>query len=224
MIIENGSFYVYAHINKINGKIYIGISKRNNPNERWKNGRGYEYNFHFNESIKKYGWESFDHVIVASKLTEQEASNMEKILINKLNTTNGNFGYNLADGGYNNRGLKGDKNPFYNKRPELAIKASIKARKGKPLSEEHKEKIRIGCKNAKISENSISVLIKWSHLKKNNAKGCKNKKSKAVKCIETGIIYESQNIAEHEMNLPRGSIYQAIKFNMRAKGYHFERV
>jgi len=224
MEIYNGLFYVYAHINTINGKIYIGISKRKNPNERWKNGKGYNYNWHFNKAIEKYGWDKFDHEIIASNLTENEASNMEKILIEQLKTFDRNYGYNFAEGGYNNRGLKGKNNPFYGIKPEAAIKASIAARTGKPLSEEHKKKIQESCKRTGVSKNSLNALILCQHMKKNMPTGADNHKSKAVKCVETGAVYESQRIAEHEMNLPRGSIYQALKYNIRAKGYSFERV
>lgn len=221
MIILNDSYYVYTHINKVNGKIYVGVSKRKNPNDRWKNGKGYDYNLHFSNAIKKYGWDNFDHEIVASNLTKEEASNMETILITKLNTIDNRYGYNLAEGGYNNRGLKGDLNPFWKKRPEKAIEASVKARIGKPLSDETKEKIRQGNKKKPKNINSIKALNEHCHDKRPSMRGAGNHKSVPVQCIETGIIYESQLIAEQEMNLPRGSVYQAIKNNIRAKGYHF---
>ena len=134
------------------------------------------------------------------------------------------FGYNFAEGGYNNRGLIGDKNPFYKKVPTKAVAASVAARTGKHLSEEHKEKIKQGNIKAGLKENSINALIQYNKTHKRHLYGSKNHKSQSVRCIETGIIYESQRIAEHEMNLPRGSIHNALKMNIRAKGYHFERV
>lgn len=224
MIIKNDLFYVYAHINKINGKVYIGMSKRENPNDRWRNGRGYSYNWHFSQAIQKYGWDSFDHEIIAANLTEEEASNMEKTLIEKLQTTKRENGYNFAEGGYNNRGLSGELNPFWNKRPEAAIAASVAARKGRPLSEETKEKIRQGNIRAGKNENSLRALKEHRHDKRPSMTGSGNKKSAAVLCVETGIVYDSQLEAEREMNLPRSSVWQALKYNISAKGFHFKRV
>lgn len=223
MITGNGKFYVYAHINTVNGKIYIGISKRDNPNKRWKNGKGYTYNHHFNSAIQKYGWDNFDHEIIASKLTEKEASNMEALLIEKLDATNYNKGYNLADGGYRNRSLSGELNPFYSKTPSKAIEASVKARTGKHLTKEHIEKIRQGNIKAGKNENSIKALRMYDH-KKVMPSGSANHKSQSVLCIETNIIYESQRIAEHTLGLPRGSIYQALKYGICAGKYHWKRV
>lgn len=222
MIIYNGNFSVYAHINKINGKIYIGVSRRSNLNLRWKNGRGYSYNKHFNDAIKKYGWNNFEHEIIASKLTEEEASNIEKILIEKFKTTDSAYGYNVASGGYNNRGLVGSLNPFYGKTPIKAVEASVKARKGKHLSPEHIEKIRKGNIRTGANENSIKALRKYDKIKKMPSGGA-NHKAQAVICVETNIIYDCQRTAEKELNLSRGSIYQALKCNIRAGKYHWKR-
>lgn len=224
MIFENGLFFVYIHLNKINGKMYIGMSQRDDPNKRWKNGKGYDYNWHFKSAIEKFGWNNFEHIVFASKSTEQEASNMEKLLIDRFQTYDRRFGYNFAEGGYNNRGLKGELNPFWHKRPEKAIEASVKARKGKHLSDEQKEKIRQGNIKAGRNAASIAALEACRHNKRPNMKGANNPKSTAVRCVETGVVYASQLIAEHEMNLPRGSVYQSVKCKIRAKGYHFERV
>lgn len=82
MIVETPtpSWTVYAHIAP-NGKMYVGITKKKNPNERWRDGKGYEYQPHFYNAIQKYGWDNFQHEIVASGLTCDEAGKMEQILI-----------------------------------------------------------------------------------------------------------------------------------------------
>ena len=93
-----GSYLVYCHINKINGKKYIGITKRS-PEIRWGNGKNYKGCLKFNCAIEKYGWNNFDHEIIASGLNKQEAENFEKLLIDKLHTTESAFGYNISFGG-----------------------------------------------------------------------------------------------------------------------------
>lgn len=46
-------FLIYTHINKINGKIYIGQSG-GNPKDRWDNGRGYKKCEKMSEKYKDY--------------------------------------------------------------------------------------------------------------------------------------------------------------------------
>lgn len=91
-------YTVYAHVNKTNGKIYVGMTSQR-VSKRWNNGGGYRRNEYFYRSIQKYGWDGFEHEILASHITKEEAENFEIKLIEKLNTTNPKFGYNITSGG-----------------------------------------------------------------------------------------------------------------------------
>ena len=89
---------VYKHTSP-NGKIYIGITHQK-PEKRWLCGYGYKSNHHFWNAISKFGWNNFDHEIIASGLTQKQAEQMEKDLVRKYNSTDKNFGYNVAEGGH----------------------------------------------------------------------------------------------------------------------------
>ena len=69
-------YCVYKHTNKINGKIYIGITG-DVPENRWANGLRYQANAHFTNAINKYGWDGFEHDILYTDLSLQEASKIE---------------------------------------------------------------------------------------------------------------------------------------------------
>lgn len=128
MVIINGKYCVYAHINKTNGKMYVGQTCQR-PERRWRNGKTYRCNPYFYKSIIKYGWNGFDHIIIASHLTKSEADNFEKLLIAHLDLTNPNMGYNMTKGGEGATGRfpseetrkklkeakQGSKNTFYGK-------------------------------------------------------------------------------------------------------------
>lgn len=43
-----------------------------------------------------------------------------------------------------------------------------------------------------------------------------------VRCIETGVIYNSVSDACHKLGIPRVNIYKAIRMNAPTAGYHFE--
>ena len=71
---------VYRHENKVNGKVYIGITSMA-PSRRWDYGRGYRRNKHFYSSIVKYGWDSFSHEVLFDDLTKEQACQYEQALI-----------------------------------------------------------------------------------------------------------------------------------------------
>ena len=124
-------YFVYCHTNKSNNKKYFGITKQR-PKDRWDSGHGYRSNRYFWSAIKKYGWDNFEHEIIAENLTEQEAKDMEIQLISDHNTTNREIGYNITLGGESGNGIILSQ--------EARQKISI-ANKGHPTSKETRDKI-----------------------------------------------------------------------------------
>lgn len=104
--INDKKWTVYIHTNKINNKIYVGITSWK-PEDRWgRNGNRYckEEQSVFYKAIQKYGWNGFEHIIFAENLTEEEAKHMEILLIalyksNCRRYKNPSYGYNMTDGG-----------------------------------------------------------------------------------------------------------------------------
>lgn len=91
-------YCVYVHTNKANGKKYVGITSQN-PERRWRCGKGYKFNPHFLSAIKLYGWDGFNHEVVLSGLTREQACSWECALIAQYDATNPAKGYNIAFGG-----------------------------------------------------------------------------------------------------------------------------
>ena len=105
---ENRNYSVYIHTSP-SGKMYVGLTS-SKPRGRWgKSGAGYlckNKNGKYNQpafayAIQKYGWDNFKHKIVANNLTKNEADNLERLLIEKFDTRNPKYGYNIKEGGSN---------------------------------------------------------------------------------------------------------------------------
>lgn len=119
------NYKIYAHINKINGKIYIGQTSQKDVRRRWNNGWGYRNNYHFNKAIQKYGWNNFQHIVIFENLSLEVANIIEDELIRKYKTTNPSYGYNINTGGNSgyklsqetkkkiSEKLSGENSPFY---------------------------------------------------------------------------------------------------------------
>lgn len=91
------NYSVYKHTTP-SGKVYIGITSKP-VEERWLNGRGYARNEHFFNAIKKYGWDNIEHRVLASGLSKEEASEVEKMYIALFRSHEIKHGYNLTEGG-----------------------------------------------------------------------------------------------------------------------------
>lgn len=133
---------VYMHENRVNGKKYIGITSQK-PTTRWRNGTGYSKQPRFFSAIQKYGWDSFRHELLYTDLTQAEAEQLEKELIEKYETLNEEKGYNLSPGGVvftptaetkaKQSAARKGWTPSAETRQKMAD-----AKRGKPLSEEHR--------------------------------------------------------------------------------------
>ena len=134
------NYTVYAHKNKINDKIYVGITSQD-VRDRWKNGSGYQ-GLHFSRAIQKYGWDGFEHIIIKSNLDEYQACEMEKALIKAFDLTNPEKGYNEALGGFGG-GMNGKHHT------QEAKKKIREARIRDGFSEEHRKHISEAKRGAK---------------------------------------------------------------------------
>ena len=150
---EEHNYTVYMHKNKINGKVYIGITKTK-PKYRWNNGKGYN-NQYFKKAINKYGWNNFEHIILFEKLTQKEAEEKEIKLINHYNSTQKDFGYNISKGGMVNNGV------VCKEETKKKISIANKGIKNGMYGKQHSEKIR-----QKISESSKKMWQNEEHRNK----------------------------------------------------------
>lgn len=96
---ENKKYTVYMHIAP-NGKRYVGVTGMS-PKKRWGNGiNAYSGNIHFCNAIRKYGWENFEHKILATGLSREDASKAEIKCIKHWDLQNPEKGYNVSRGGW----------------------------------------------------------------------------------------------------------------------------
>lgn len=96
------TYYIYCHTAP-NGKRYIGQTCQK-LNARWSNGHGYKENTHFYNAIQKYGWDNFEHTVLAVCETKSDADRAEQFFIRHYDTFNRDKGYNLTLGGEGNLG------------------------------------------------------------------------------------------------------------------------
>lgn len=176
-----GNYILYEHRNKINGKRYIGIT--NNKTKRWY-GKGKHYDGcpYFFAAIQKYGWDNFEHNVLIYDLTREEASRLEKHFIKTLKTCDKAFGYNLAEGGVNAPTMLGKHHSKETKRK------MSEAQRGKKQTEEQKRR---------HSEYMTGLIV-----------GKRNHKSRAVKCINTGEVFESMRIAAQAKGVLQPKIWK----------------
>ena len=205
-------YCLYVHTNKINNKVYIGIT--NNIERRWRN-KGIEYKPKkentrpFWNAICKYGWDNFEHEVIQDNLTFEEACELEKYYIKLSQSTNRMCGYNVAIGGNGGKiyethpkgmeckhhtdewkikhseDMKGENNPFYGK--TWTKETHPKGMKGKHHSTESKNKTSNTIKNM-----TTKCCTKVMVIMPDGKKYIFNKAREAIEftCITTKIYYK----------------------------------
>ncbi len=215
------NYFVYKHTGP-SGKVYIGITSQK-LKKRWQNGRGYLNNDYFSKAISKYGWKSFEHEILFSNLSKEEAERKEIDLISIYKSNQRKYGYNIENGG-NSIGKHSDEtnkkigiaNSGKHPSDEVRLKMSLSHKgqpslwKGKHHSFESKEKMRLaklGKKRGPMNEET------------------KAKKSKPVICIETGKVYYGVREAERQTGISYKSISRVCLGKRKKTGnYHWKYV
>lgn len=228
-------YCIYCHTNKANGKKYFGITSTS-PKRRWAAGHGYQSSRHFNFAIQKYGWDGFEHEIIADNLTKEQACEMEREYIAKFNTTDDRYGYNMSDGGES--GAAGTKQS-----EETRAKKSAKL-KGRQFSEEHRRKLSEKAKGRVFSE---QTLKKMSDAKKGKRLSAEHRRRiseankgkvasvetrekireskrgmmRPVYCVETDTTYESVRAAAFALGVSRANLAATCKGrHEHVGGYH----
>ena len=211
-------YCIYLHRNKINNKVYIGQTCQE-PEKRWKNGLGYKNCPRFYSAIVSYGWDNFEHLILETHiLTSKEADEKERYYIQKYHSTNPDYGYNLAEGGFS----LSDYWSSEERRKEQSERRKQYYQQNPDKKEEQLKRL------TKISQDSA---IQRSQKMKENYKNQKGffeinqKRKKKTKCIETNEVFNSLTEASQKYCISIGNISSVIHGKRKtAGGFHWQEV
>lgn len=230
-------YFIYEHTSP-SGKRYIGQTCQ--PlNRRWRNGNGYIRNEYFYRAIKKYGWDNFEHRVLAECESLEEANRIEAELIAEYKTNDPRFGYNISGGGdgagrvaestrrkmsaLRKGKFAGEKNPNYGRKHTPEECARMSAIQKKYFST-HKSS-RLGAKMSAASRAKMSASRRNSDKARNSILVLNRSKAKRVRCIETGNEYQSTHEVERITGFRQGNIAAACRGQYKqAYGYHWEYV
>ena len=112
---------VYKYTNKINGKVYVGVTTKTLKVRHQQHLRSLEDGTFFHNAIKKYGIDAFDLEIIKRVKTKKELSDAEKHYIKFYKSfayQKDSKGYNCTTGGDGLTGQFGELNSQYGISPK----------------------------------------------------------------------------------------------------------
>lgn len=202
---------VYKATNKINNKVYIGITTKTLEHRKRIHIRDSKTkDTYFYRALRKYGENNFEWEIIDSAETMEELEELERYYINLYDSFNNKKkGYNSTSGGHNlyeitdeerhnrSKRAKGKNNPMYGVESPM---------KGKHFTEEHKSK--------------ISNALKKSY--RPHVFGGSNPSAKKVINLDTKEIFETLTDASKKYGISRQMIGKVCNgHNKTAKGFRW---
>lgn len=224
---------IYKITNLVNGKCYIGQS--NNIKRRFVEHK----NLHrrgcrlVHAAIQKYGVENFSFEVL-EECELGELDEREIFYISKLNPA-----YNIASGGSGNPShtvseevrqvLREKAMEYWNNKPEEERNRIIREnltgpRKGHPVSEETKDKLRR--KNVGKKQPMETIEKRKQTMQKKKESGWKKDPSgnwKPVICLETGEVFPSLKAAAEAIGANPCGVSAVLKNRQSTcRGFHFQ--
>jgi group I intron endonuclease len=201
-------YYLYAIVNKINDKIYIGQTV--NPRRRWtmhKNRAKHKPLQYIHYAMIKYGIENFTYEVISMCKNQLDADETEVQLIKQYNSCDKEKGYNISPGGDPawNRGLPPERQPMYGKKQsEFQKQRVIEVHTGKTFShtqewKDNLSKIMIGRKFTKEWKNNLSMSQRMFS---------PEKEREIVQLYEKGISVEEISL---KFDCSKVTVYNTIK-------------
>lgn len=219
------NYSVYMHKNKLNGKIYIGQTSRSLEERSGPNGLNYSECKRFYSAIKEYGWNNFEHTVLLTGLSPDEANEFERYFIKTTHSYDPDYGYNIDFGG---RGFSSERSkklwndPTYRQRISEANKEIWSDEEyHKARSALYKEQWKDPEKRKRRSQQAAK---RWAdeefHKKASNAvlRAC----ATSVRCVETQEVFDAMIDACKKYNINHANLIRSIRKGCRAGGYHWE--
>ena len=213
---------IYAHRNRVNGKVYIGQAT-GNPKDRWgSNGINYKKQPYFWQAIQEYGWSNFDHIILMENLSQEDANAYERYWISQYRSNTEAGGYNRTSGGQGLRGLNesakqklkdslnkywaSDEGRAQAKKHSLAIQGENNPMYGKRHSVESKQ--------AMSEKHKGAANCNW------NKTGIKHHLAKPVYCLELDQFFGSASEADRFLGVSAGYVSKCCNGKVATAGRH----
>lgn len=237
-MVEN-KYYVYIHINKVNNKKYVGITKTSLAKRWGKNGSAYirDKKSAFGRAIEKYGWENFYHEIFATNLSKERACELEVILIQVFRARDPRYGYNVQPGGQlGNAGVvfseeskekmrKAKVGKKLTEDHKKRISESLKGHKPAKFTDESREKLRLANVGKILTEetkkkisNALVGIVRSEETRQKISDNHANKRS--VFCPQLNEYFDVMSDVTKKYGIPRSNIDKCIKGERKSAGKH----
>lgn len=219
---------IYAHINKINGHMYIGQTTLSLEDRAGKDGVRYLDCPIFGKAIRKYGWDMFDHVVLEDDVPVDELDQRESYWISAYHTCIQDpeyiSGYNVSLGG------SGKKTATSEETKEKISKANT----GKHRTKEQLERLsnaHIGIMQSDETKekrnNKLRGQKRTDEQRKHYSDSFNKIRAVAIKCLETDVIFNSYKDAAEWLGCDPGRICTHVNDPVGHKSvhkYHFIKV